>query len=533
MTIETVQNHVVEIDFQSASRYDDPYNDVELDMLVTTPAGQQLSVPGYWAGDNHWKVRFAGAQAGAFTYVTAANVDDDGLQAQAGTITIRPYEGDGLARHGRLRVAEDNRHFTHQDGTPFFWTGDTWWMGLTTRLDWPAGFAELTNDRVAKGFNVIQIIAGPLPDMDAWDERGRNEAGFPFAADFASINPAYYDHADRKIAHLVSAGLVPCIVGMWGFYLPIIGLERVKRYWRYLVARYGAYPVVWCICGEAVMPFYLSASPEEDAATQKQGWTEVMREVRNVDPFDNLITIHPTRSGRAQVEDPTLMDFEMLQSGHSDIAAVGQLIDEVPAAVDAEPLMPVIESEVNYEGILGRSFQNVQRLCFYHAAIRGAAGFTYGANGLWQMSTEADPYGLSPHGRSWGDASWQEAAQLPGSRQVGFGGAFMHRFPWWAFEPRPDWISDTEVDVVYCAVAVGIPGKLRVIYMPMVWTPCLVINIEPDIAYTAYWFDPLTGADVDIGPVEASEDGAWTAPIPPVCHDWLLVMTNSETGQLQ
>ena len=62
--------------------------------------------------------------------------------------------------------------------------------------------------------------------------------------------------------------------------------------------------------------------------------------------------------------------------------------------------------------------------------------------------------------------------------------------------------------------------------MPMVWSPCPVIGIEPDVAYTAYWFDPVTGEDFDIGAVQPAEDGSWIAPLPPECHDWLLVLEN-------
>ena len=162
--------------------------------------------------------------------------------------------------------------------------------------------------------------------------------------------------------------------------------------------------------------------------------------VRSIDPYGNLISIHPTLKGREQVEDPSVMDFEMLQAAHRDIGSVARSIEQVTEAVGAEPVMPVIEAEVNFEGILGRSWQNVQRLNFYHAVMRGTAGHNYGANGIWQMSTAEEPYGRSPHGRSWGDMPWQEAAQLPGSRQVGLGGQFIRRFPWWALEPRPDWI---------------------------------------------------------------------------------------------
>jgi len=45
----------------------------------------------------------------------------------------------------------------------------------------------------------------------------------------------------------------------------------MKRHWRYLVARWGAYPVVWCLAGEGTMPYYLSIAKERDAAEHAPG----------------------------------------------------------------------------------------------------------------------------------------------------------------------------------------------------------------------------------------------------------------------
>ena len=100
----------------------------------------------------------------------------------------------------------------------------------------------------------------------------------------------------------------------------------MTRYWRHLVARYGAYPVAWCVAGEATMPYYLSATGEADRAAQKDGWTAVMRSVRETDPYHNMITVHPTQSGREQVHTPKWMDSEMLQTGHGDLDSVPNVI---------------------------------------------------------------------------------------------------------------------------------------------------------------------------------------------------------------
>ena len=128
-------------------------------------------------------------------------------------VTVEKYHGDNpFYRHGPLRVAADHRHFEHADGTPFFWLADTWWMGLTSRLHWPQEFQELAADRKAKGFDVIQIVAGIYPDMPAFDPRGANEAGFPWEKDYKTIRPEYFDKADQRLIYLADQGFSPCIV---------------------------------------------------------------------------------------------------------------------------------------------------------------------------------------------------------------------------------------------------------------------------------------------------------------------------------
>jgi hypothetical protein len=76
----------------------------------------------------------------------------------------------------------------------------------------------------------------------------------------------------------------------------------------------------------------------------------------------------------------------------------------------------------------------------------------------------------------------------------------------------------------YALRAVGVPGKLRVIYIPHCWDPPAIRDLETDVAYEACYFDPCTGADVPLGPVTPDADGAWKPPFPPEVHDWLLVL---------
>ena len=212
-------------------------------------------------------------------------------------LDVTPYSGENpLYRHGPVSGGGRSLHLEHLDGTPFFWLGDTWWMSLCRRLHWPDEFRVLLADRVDKGFSVIQLVAGLYPDMPAFDERGANEAGFPWLPDYSRIDPAYFDAADLRLDALVDAGLLPCIVGCWGYFVHWMGIERLQRHWRNLIARYGAYPVVWCLAGEASMPYYLSEDREGDHAFQRDAWTQLARlcaRDRPLPPPDHLPSALP------------------------------------------------------------------------------------------------------------------------------------------------------------------------------------------------------------------------------------------------
>lgn len=511
--------------------------DLEVDVIFTGLAGQQWRVPAFWAGGNEFRVRFAAPAAGRYSWHSiCTNSKDTSLHGQEEVLEVAPYEGsNNLYRHGRLQVAKNKRTLEHKDGTPFFWLGDTWWMGLCKRLRWPGDFQNLTADRVSKGFSIIQIVAGLYPDMPPFDERGANEAGCPWEKDYHHLNPAYFDMADLRIGWLVRSGLMPCIVGCWGYFLPWMGVEKMKKHWRNLVARYGAYPVVWCLAGEGIMPYYLSKKKEEDSKFQKKGWTEFAAYLRAIDPYHNPVTIHPTNKGREQIEDPALLDFEMLQTGHGDRQSLPDNVQSVVDGYNLEPRMPVLVGEVCYEGIGEACRQEVQRLMFWASMLNGAAGHTYGANGIWQVNTREKPFGPSPHGMSWGNTPWEEAYQLPGSFQLGLAKRLLERYPWWRFEPHPEWVEPHWSKENYFApYSAGIPGEVRIIFIPLSWGAPVIKGIEKDIRYHAFLFNPTNGQEQEIGPVTPNDNGVWEMQeLPavidkrhfmPIYQDWVLVL---------
>ncbi len=528
-------NRMVQFVFTSEKIYNDPFNEVELVGVFRTPEGRELRVPAFWAGGQVWKVRYSSATVGLHTFRTeCSDTTNRNLHAVTGRVEVVPYQGDNpLYRHGPIRVAADHRHFAHADGTPFFWLGDTWWMGLCRRLHWPEDLQALAADRKSKGFNVVQIVAGLYPDMPAFDPRGANEAGFPWEKDYARIRPEYFDQADRRLQYLADEGFVPCIVGAWGYHLPWLGTERMKKHWRYLVARYGALPVVWCAAGEVTMPWYLSKHRDQDVKLQKEGWTEISRYIHHVDPFGHLLTLHPSwqTPTRASVSDPSVVDFELLQTGHGMHEVIGPTGAQIRAARETPPAVPVIDGEPSYENLNGQIPAEVCRTLFWVCMTSGAAGHTYGANGIWQVNRREQPYGPSPGGHNWGTMPWSDAMKLPGSAQVAFGKKLLTQYEWWRFQPHAEWAAFADAPSLALdgrqfvgPLATGIPGAVRVIYVPKRAT-ISVRDLGPHAAYRAVYFDPVTGKKSELSEVRADAAGAWTCPPPGECeHDWVIVL---------
>ncbi|MBM3216872.1 DUF4038 domain-containing protein [Candidatus Poribacteria bacterium] len=533
MTLHGSVNSVVEWGIRSGRPYRDPFNEVEVDVVVIDPDGVERRVPAYWAGGQEWRMRVAPSMPGTHRWVTVcSDPSNSSLDGIDGVIEAVPYDGSNrLIRHGRLRIQSGSRHVEHSDGTPFLWLGDTWWMSLTRRLSWPTDFQILAADRVAKGFTVAQIVAGLYPDMGAYDERGANEAGFPWEPDWARIRPSYYDMADLRFQWLVRSGIVPCIVGCWGYYVHWLGVEKMKQHWRYLVARYSAFPVVWCLCGEVTMPYYLEPLPTPEARQDYRkrtvaAWSEIGRYVRSLDSHGNPITVHPGggESARESV-DEDILDFDMLQTGHNDRRSLPGTVSQVTRSYGREPSKPVINAEPCYEGIAEGGREEVMRLLFWTCMLSGAMGHTYGANGIWQVNSREKPYGPSPHGSSWGDVPWEDAYQLPGSKQVGLGKALIARYRWWQFEPHPEWVEPRWSDQNHMlGYAAGILGQVRMLFVPSFVRVQRVQGLEAGVAYRAYYFDPKEGGEYDAGAAEPDDQGSWRPPSPPRFQDWVLVL---------
>jgi hypothetical protein len=202
-----------------------------------------------------------------------------------------------------------------------------------------------------------------------------------------------------------------------------------------------------------------------------------------------------------------------------------------------------VNAEVNYEGIAGSCWADQQRFQFWTTMTDGAAGYTYGAAGIWQFWTvdEFSKGGDSENVEDAGGGPWQEVMHLPGSAQVGIGRRFFQQFPWSRFE-RIDEPEASKLDR-RSSFATGIPGTVAIYYVPsglepdsscgilkagerrnFWWRILLPIQV-PDGRFEAYWFDPRNAEETPIGLVEPV-DGFWQPPAKPSLLDWVLVVVD-------
>jgi hypothetical protein len=501
----------IEIPFLAQGRYDNPFLEVNLDVEFTAPDGGSRSVPAFWSGDGLWKVRYASPLPGTHTYRSVCSeTDDAGLHGIEGSVEVHDYTGGNpLYLHGPIRVAQDRRHFEHCDGTPFLWLGDTWWKALCRRLGIDE-FRELAADRATKGFNVVQIVCGPYPDEAMLEERWENEAGKPYdTIDFSAVNHAYFDHSDRRIALIVESGMVPAIVGGWGrpqqggrSTLQQAGLDGYKRHWRYLVARYAAYPVTWIVGGEVKDSY----GP----------WSHLAQFVRDTDPYGRSICYHAPGHPREALADNSMFDFDMVAIGHDGLKTAQQTLGTMESCMRIDPPRPVLCGECAYERHMQSNFEDVQRHMFWSFVLSGAAGHTYGAAGVWQASIEGDP-GIDP---VYDLTTWRTGMKYPGAAQVGLGKKLLEQHEWWRFESHPEWTEEG-------CFAAGIPGKVRFIYLPKRglynWAAPQLMELEPDVDYSLTYFDPVTGSRHERGTIRGSAtDEALRLPS---VQDWVVILS--------
>lgn len=272
---------VYEVTLTTTNNYANPYTNVTLSGTFQGP-NKSITISGFWNGGNTWKIRMAPIEAGEWTYTTSSN--DTQLNNKSGSFTVSDSIG-GLNGHGHIELDTTHSHkFQYSDGTPFFFLGHSieWHRqgARKTFTKYPEEYEKVAVQRGKDGFTVMNSYGGPGLEKPIF---ASNEGGPNFHnQDLDQINPTYFREVDERLQLTVDNGLGVTIAlsfadqGIWS-----LNRTKLERAWKYVVARYAAYPVIWQPVGEY----------NEGSVTRAR---ELGQLTRVIDPYNHPQSMHAT-----------------------------------------------------------------------------------------------------------------------------------------------------------------------------------------------------------------------------------------------
>jgi len=443
---------VFEITLKSTAQAQNPYVEFlktgDQPFLTATFTGTDgrsqrkiIKVPGFWDGENTWKIRFTPPIDGTWKYETVSQ--DRKMNRKKGSITVSGWTEEekniNPARRGFMVVngsdPRKGRYFTYTDGTPVLWIADTWWDWTNSRIRF-GSFKKLADTRAEQGYNIGQLFF----------------AGNGWGRESSLLDPSFREpklEQIRKIEEMIryanSKGITVWIHAWWSRENidKSIGDENIIRWWRYVVHRLHAFNVIWVLAGEYNMNNY--------GGFPLSFWNRVGDIIKDEDPYDRITGAHPTPpmwSGGAEapqwstaeaVHNQKWLDYNQSQTGHARWC--NELIPEIISrAYRMAPAKPAVVTEPWYEFIEGNPTAMDIRFAAWSSVMSGAAGHTYGGGHTWRVHLPERPTGIG----SWPmDTSLSVNTLIyPGAVSVGFMGKYLRKLEWWKLEPHPELVLE-------------------------------------------------------------------------------------------
>ncbi|MBQ4391634.1 MAG: glycoside hydrolase family 140 protein [Prevotella sp.] len=333
--------------------------------------------------------------------------------------------------NGRLTVR--GTYLVHENGTPFFWLGNTSWL-MPERLNRDEVEFYLTRES-EEGYNVeqIQVLDSNYPTFNVFGRQAFDDS-FDFDAYTRPGEYGYWDHLDYIVDMAERMGIYIAMDCIWGGQVKRLTPEKAAKYGRFLAERYKNRPnIIWMIGGDIMGDKGMDA------------WESLARAIKAVDKV-HLMTFHPR--GRTTsawwYNDREWLDFNMFQSGHRRYGqrggdgdytirdnteednwryvamSFGDKQEQIAGREVRGPQKPVIDGEPSYEDIpqglhdfSAPRWQDYDvRRYAYWAVFAGCFGHTYGHNSIMQFMR---PGVLGSFGAK---KAWWDALEDPGYKQM-------------------------------------------------------------------------------------------------------------------
>jgi hypothetical protein len=427
-----------------------------------------------------------------------------------------------------LRASADGRSLVRADGQPFFWLGDTAWEL----------FSKLTREEVehylqtrrAQKFTVLQAILLSYAGHHSPNRYGEK----PFlsvAPEELVPNEAYFRHADWVLARAAELGFHVLVFPSWRYYWrempqittykPILTPANARRYAEFVGRRYrDRANVLWGLGGDML--------PNDD---NESAIMAAFPAGLRAGGADQLITYHPggNRTSATRYHHEPWLGFNMSQSGHRLDHPVWNLVG---ADWHRTPAKPAIDGETMYEDIqrpLWRAKPETPRATAYEirrpnyaAVFSGAFGATYGANGIFQFHPGGEAMYLPR-------ATWREALQFPGARQMQHLRALMESRPLLERVPDQGLLASSDLTGAERITATRArDGSFALIYTAAGKAFEVRLDRLSGSKIVAHWFDPRTGAATPAGDFPVVYQKHFVPPVPSGDeNDWVLVLDDA------
>ena len=346
--------------------------------------------------------------------------------------------------NGRLMISSNNRYLQFENGSPFFWLGDTGWL-VPQHLDRSEVEYYFNKCRRA-GYNMVQIqVMDAVPSYNIYGQQS-----LPYGWDFTKADPegeySYWDHLDYIVRKAEQNGIYIGMVAIWGSQVQSgnINAEQAKAYGKFLAERYKNNPnIIWIMGGDIQGDIH----PEV--------WNALATSIKSIDN-KHLMTFHPRGryTSAKWWSKASWMDFHTFQSGHRKYGQrMGNKEYPIPDSTEEDnwmyvdstwaykPIKPVLDDEPSYEDIpKGLHDANearwqdydVRRYAYW-SVFAGSCGHTYGHNAIMQMLKPGYPTGYGSDGTV---KAWYQGLEDPGYNQMQYLSDLMLSFPY--FERIPD-----------------------------------------------------------------------------------------------
>lgn len=442
------------------------------------------------------------------------------------TITASAQKG---RQHGRLKVSANGHYLQYEDGTPFFWLGDTGWE-LFHRLTIEE-IVQYLNNRHSKGFNVIQAVA--LAEFDGLTKPNRYGQVPLNNLDPTQPNDKYFTLIDTTVKLALQRGmfigLLPTwgdkVTKLWGAGPVVFNEDNAYTYGLFLGRRYKTYPnIIWIMGGDR--------PAMHDTNDWRPIWRAMAKGIKEGAEGKAIFTYHTSGGASSSqfLHNEDWLDINMMQSGHGGGHDV-TVWDMITKDRNLMPAKPTLDGEPNYEDhpvnpwptwdpANGYYNDYDVRKQLYRSVFAGACGVTYGHHSIWPFASPLNEPINHPLIKTW-----QEAMDRPGAYQAGYLRKLMEIRP--SVNRVPDStiiISGQGLKGEHAEAFYNGDGKYEMVYLPVGKTVTINTGFIKTSNIVASWFNPKTGKTEKGVAMSNKGKASFTPPTTGVNNDWVLVI---------